>query len=397
MKMADRHNVEGTSPSVTIGHRIFRDRQGRETSSSVWHAEYWLDGRQRSKSLKTTNKTAALREAMSLARKLHDNPEQQSAPKRVAIQTAITDYLEMLVNQGRAPKTLEKYRCIFKAFGAWVTEQRYVSMSAFREEDFWAYCKHMKKGKKSENTQADHLILIKQLFKWAAGRARLISHNPLAQAQVREPESQPQPCFTPDQVEALLRNADSHYAPIYAVLAYAGLRFGEVRALRWQDIVLDKGKYGVLAVRLGGSGGKTTKGRQMRLIPINSNLRAVIDSLPRKCERVFSTKASTRWPEGTPLNERTVIGHLKDLCRELNFPNPKQYKIHTFRHAFASMCARSNLSYKYALQFMGHKSSDILDLYYTMYDATAEAAINTIDYSPQPSSQQPRGAGTDAA
>lgn len=30
---------------------------------------------------------------------------------------------------------------------------------------------------------------------------------------------------------------------------------------------------------------------------------------------------------------------------------------------------------------MGHKSSEILDLYYTMYDETAEAAMATIDYA----------------
>jgi integrase len=71
---------------------------------------------------------------------------------------------------------------------------------------------------------------------------------------------------------------------------------------------------------------------------------------------------------------------LKQLCAKLKFANPRQYKLHTFRHAFASMCARNNTSYKYALQFMGHKNSEILDLYYTMYDDTAAEAIRTIDY-----------------
>ena len=45
------------------------------------------------------------------------------------------------------------------------------------------------------------------------------------------------------------------------------------------------------------------------------------------------------------------------------------------------MCARNNISYKYALEWMGHRSSDILDLYYTMFDDTAEAAMRTIQYS----------------
>jgi hypothetical protein len=45
------------------------------------------------------------------------------------------------------------------------------------------------------------------------------------------------------------------------------------------------------------------------------------------------------------------------------------------------MCARNNVAYKYALEWMGHKSSDILDLYYTQFDDVAEQAIRTIAYT----------------
>ena len=72
---------------------------------------------------------------------------------------------------------------------------------------------------------------------------------------------------------------------------------------------------------------------------------------------------------------------LKRLCRRCGFADPDQYKLHTFRHAFASMCARNNISYKYALEWMGHKSSEILDLYYKMFDDVAEQAIRTITYT----------------
>lgn len=73
-------------------------------------------------------------------------------------------------------------------------------------------------------------------------------------------------------------------------------------------------------------------------------------------------------------------GGLQVDRRRCKFVNPEQYKLHTFRHAFASMCARNNISYKYALEWMGHRNSDILDLYYTMFGDTAEVAIKTIEY-----------------
>ncbi len=92
-----------------------------------------------------------------------------------------------------------------------------------------------------------------------------------------------------------------------------------------------------------------------------------------------------------------MIAELKELCAKLEFPNPRQYKLHTFRHAFASMCPRNNVSYKYALQFMGHKNSDILDMYYTMFDSTAELAISTIAYGKEPAQIMAGDAGSNAA
>jgi integrase len=60
-------------------------------------------------------------------------------------------------------------------------------------------------------------------------------------------------------------------------------------------------------------------------------------------------------------------GYLKNLCKECGFENPQQYKLHTFRHFFASYCAQHNLSYKYILEWMGHSSSAILDIYFWVY------------------------------
>ena len=60
--------------------------------------------------------------------------------------------------------------------------------------------------------------------------------------------------------------------------------------------------------------------------------------------------------------------------------DPNQYKLHAFRHAFASMSTRNNISYKHALEWTGHKSPEILDLCYKMYNDVAEQAIRTITY-----------------
>ena len=56
------------------------------------------------------------------------------------------------------------------------------------------------------------------------GHPPLMLANPIALEEIEEAESSPQPCFTPEQVAKLLADADEHDRPIYAVMAYLGLR-----------------------------------------------------------------------------------------------------------------------------------------------------------------------------
>src|SRR5690606_16213572 len=87
------------------------------------------------------------------------------------------------------------------------------------------------------------------------------------------------------------------------------------------------------------------------------------------------------YPWGTrPLEETELLKRFKRLCKRLGFPDWKKAKLHTFRHFFASVCAMNNVSYKFALRWMGHGSSDVLDLYFHMHDREAQQAINGLDF-----------------
>ena len=379
MKLVARQAVEGTTPTIHIGHRTYRDRAGKMKASKTWYAEWCSDGQRYYERLGTTNKAAAIKSAHRIVQRIESG--QPSAPtRRVTLKEAVSDYVDLLRNRGRAPKTLEKYEAVLNALVDWFDAKGLRRASAFDERNFWGFNRKMAADRLADKTRYDRLVIVKQLFKWAA-RTKLIATNPLAGIQMDKPSSSIQPCFLPEQVAQLLERADPHEGAIFSVMAYAGLRFGEVRDLCWSDVLLDQGESGFIVVRRGGSAG-VTKTRRVRRVPVNPKLHDVLDRLPRTPSRVFSARPSKKYPEGTgPIDERRLLTSLKRLCRRCGFKDPNQYKLHTFRHAFSSMCARNNISYKYALEWMGPRSSDILDLYYTMFDDTAEAAMRTIQYS----------------
>ncbi|MFC1677704.1 tyrosine-type recombinase/integrase, partial [Planctomycetota bacterium] len=131
----------------------------------------------------------------------------------------------------------------------------------------------------------------------------------------------------------------------------------------------------VIHIQRGGSDG-TPKDKEDRFVPIHiEKLKPILCSLPKKFELVFLM------PDGRQVSAKKLRRYLKRLCKQCGFENPKQYKLHTFRHFFASYCAQQNLSYKYILEWMGHSSSAILDMYFTMNDRHSQNAMNSLSFS----------------
>ena len=391
MKLVGRHAVEGTEPTIYIGHRPYRDRRtGKTIVTRTWYAEYCLEAQRYYEPLGTTNKAVATKKAHAIVQRIEGGlPSKPN--RRVAVPTVGREYLQTLRDRERAARTIQKYEYVLAEFEEWAGKNGHHHASSFDDRRFWAFNRAMINGGLSEKTRYDRLIIVKQLFKWAY-RARRIGTNPFDGISLQKPEATEQPCFTPRQVATLLDRADPRQRVIFATMAYAGLRFGECRELRWGALHLDRGRYGFIAVRRGGSSGKTKSGR-IRHVPIHAKLRELLDDHPRTFDHVFTSRPSEKYPDGGgPIDERRLLTSLKRLCRRCKFANPDQYKLHTFRHTFASMCARNNISYKYALEWMGHQSSEILDLYYKMFDETAEAAMATIDYAEKPQGAKPPAA-----
>ncbi len=234
-------------------------------------------------------------------------------------------------------------------------------VSAFVEKDFWSFRKWMVEDQQlAPKTVVDRLTIVKQLFKFAA-KEKLILVNPVAGASVPEAPAAVQPCFLPEQVGALMAAANPFMAVVIAILVFTGMRVGELRELRWSDVLFGQGATGFIVVQRGGSGG-TTKSRRIRRVPIHPELRKVLEKLPCTFERVVTAPPCIKYRNGgAPINDRTILKHLKALCGKCKFPDPDSFKTHSLRHAFCSMCARNNVSYKYALEWMGHSNSEILD------------------------------------
>lgn len=366
------------NPVIYIGHKEYRVKGALKRTKS-YYAEWSLHNKQQRKSLRVSNKVAAI----NCAHALHDKiclGERLDAPKEITIDDLIEQYLGNCTARLLAPKTIEKYTLTLNNFRVFCKEQGVVYAGRVGEVVFWKFVQTM--DSLSLITRYDRIVIVQMLFKWGCEHAELIQRNPLRKLKLKKPQPTQQPCFTPEQARCLIDTAQGDLKPRIAFLVYTGCRFGEMRDLTWGDVDFSVGQFGVLHIRHGGSTGET-KNRKSRRIHIHEDLLPLLQGVRRSGNRVFPASASKKHPKGDgPLNDRRFLMSVKRLCKRCSFEDPTQYKTHTFRHAFASLLARESVSYRYALSLMGHGSSKILDLYYTMYDKDAERAIAAIQLPP---------------
>jgi hypothetical protein len=95
MKFHDRQIVEGTEPTVYLGHRVRTASNGTLKFTPMWYAEYCLHNRQRFEFLGTSNKNTTIQKAHEICARIRTG--QPVAPKPNTTLKQITDgYVELM-------------------------------------------------------------------------------------------------------------------------------------------------------------------------------------------------------------------------------------------------------------------------------------------------------------
>lgn len=370
MKLHEPERVDGTG--VTIGRRVqFRTIDGvrDERVSSTFTAIYKdADGRWRQDGLGTTNRREARRMAIEIQQRLETG---RTRPKTetLTLVEVIGRYQAECAAKGLAPKSLDKYRADLGKLQQFAQEAQIRTLARLDERAFYRFrqwlieTRHKQGVAYAPKSIAATLTLTKQLAKWA-WRTGLARDYILANATIPTAKARPQPCFTTAEVEKILEHAVEPERTALAMLAYTGMRIGELEQLTWADVRLDRGELGMLHIRRGGSAG-TTKDKDERFVPVHPRIRGLMEALPRSGDHLLPG-----------VTERKLLACLKQLCKAAGLPT--HFKLHSFRHFFGSLCANHNVAYRKALTWLGHSSSDILELYYHLHDEESEAAMRAL-------------------
>lgn len=165
--------------------------------------------------------------------------------------------------------------------------------------------------------------------------------------------------YTSDEQERLFKRvAVSPMNPGYLAILFmieTGLRSGELLALKWKDVELERSRVHVHATILNPmsnvkavyQNSPKTKSSK-RIVPLTPKAKAILKRLmeDRKTEWIFESK-------GQRYSYKQLMYQTKKLCREAGVP---YYGEHVFRHTFATNCYYKGIDVKILSRLMGHSS-----------------------------------------
>ncbi|CAA9276122.1 MAG: Integrase [uncultured Chloroflexia bacterium] len=199
-----------------------------------------------------------------------------------------------------------------------------------------------------------------------AHKRRLIPENVASKTdppKVRPPEIQP---LDAEQVKTLLDAARTEpLGGLYVVAATAGLRIGELLALKWTDVDLEHRKMRVsrtLSRAKGGPRFTTPKNGKGRPVTLTTQAVEALRS-HRKGQNEARLRLGTLWEDnglifasetGKPLTRDFVDRRsFKPLLKRAGLP---KIKLHDLRHTCATLLLSRGVHPKYVQELLGHAS-----------------------------------------
>lgn len=169
-------------------------------------------------------------------------------------------------------------------------------------------------------------------------------------------------------------------AALFALVAYCGLRRGEVLGLTWAEMDLDQG---VAYIRETGGGDDPKSEAGVRAVPLPAEVVTALRAW-RKRQAAERLAWGPDWPDtglvftredGTPVPAQWASVRFETLAYRAGLP---PVRFHDLRHGAASLCKAAGLDTKFISALLGHSRTSFTDATYVLlFPEVAKAAAES--------------------
>jgi integrase len=186
--------------------------------------------------------------------------------------------------------------------------------------------------------------------------------------------------LTADQARQFLSStADDRLGPLYAVAITTGMRQGELLALRWRDVDLDRGGLAVRHTLRQGTRelAEPKTDRARRTLRLGSDVVAVLREQRRRQGTIDPDAFVFATRTGQPLSSRNVTRDLQKALARAGLP---RQRFHDLRHACATLLLEHGEELAVVSRILGHAElSTTADIYAHLTPAMLERSAARMD------------------
>jgi integrase len=200
--------------------------------------------------------------------------------------------------------------------------------------------------------------------------------NPAAAVSLERERNERDRVLSGEEFQRIYQVAPAWLKPMLVVAYHTGMRQGEVRSLRWDQIDLKRGM-----IRLKSADTKTDEARH---VPLNQALTVVLKTATRymHCPWVFvNSVLVTGWqtnPEQVDPRYRTSsITHA--FVRACGKAGVAGATFHDLRHTFVTNMRRAGVDYFRIMAITGHKTMAVFKRYNSINEVDLQQAMSQLD------------------
>ncbi len=205
----------------------------------------------------------------------------------------------------------------------------------------------------------------------------VIATNPIRGARLAQSEGRKVPRYLhADEAARLIAAAEWPWQALFAMAIYTGMRFGELAALRWRDVDLERG---LIHVRASNRADRPKSGHE-RTVGVPAELRPLIVAHAQRATAVrpehlvfVGRRQGGRRPD--PTADQVSIPR-KALQRALEAAGIDQpITMHCLRHTFATLLLDAGASQRHVQDALGHSSLAMTSRYVHVTGARPEIRL----------------------
>lgn len=240
----------------------------------------------------------------------------------------------------------------------------------------------------SAQTRLKAYTVLKEALKKAV-QWKIIHYNPMDAVDPPKIEKKEPRVWTVKEAEQFLKTAEGHsYYLLFYLALKTGARLGELLALEWRNVDLNKKEMRITQTQaeidgkvIGMQSPKTRK--SIRKIPLDDRTIEILMRYKQQREeeairRGFGNISRVFWvnKSGGPVRSRYVEKAMHKLARKAGVPD---ITFHDLRHTHATLLLANHVHMKTIAERLGHETLYMTDLYSHILPDTQQEAVKALD------------------